>query len=355
MKKFRRLLLLLGLTVVTLYGLARLANVELTADTLAQVHWGWLGATMLLFFLAIFVRGMRWHRILRAMGWPTRFLYANTLLIAGLFISSVLPARLGDIGRVVMLKQDYDIPVSKGLASLAAERALDVFAILVLAAAGGLVALRGRIPAQFYPLMLVAAGLLLIGLIGLLASPALEQWLRNPLPRWQKTLDPERPGWPQRLGQYYQKALDFGFSMVHGVRALGRQPLALSLAVIESFFIWLVDGLLISLTLISIGASPRFSLGLFGVMISNLISAIPITPGAVGQFDAILYGILTVAGVNEAEAGLGVILLRVVSLWTLLPVCGLITYLFGFSRALNLSPTALPKNEPLPSASPLEG
>ncbi|MCB0154708.1 MAG: flippase-like domain-containing protein, partial [Anaerolineae bacterium] len=96
-------------------------------------------------------------------------------------------------------------------------------------------------------------------------------------------------------------------------------------------------------------------LGLFGVMISNLISAIPITPGAVGQFDGMLYGILTVAGVNEAEAGLGVILLRVVSLWTLLPVCGLITYLFGFSRALNLSPTVLPKNEPLPSASPLEG
>ena len=359
MKKFSRLAILLGLGLLTIVGLLRLAKVEVSLETLERVNWGWIGLTVLVFFSTILVRGSRWHRILQAMGHHTPFLYANTLLIAGLFISAILPARLGDVGRVALLKQDYHIPVSKGLASIAAERALDVFTILLLALICSVWALSGRIPWEFYQLMLISGSLFLVGLVGLLAIPSLETWLRQPF-GWHPPAEPEiaTPSRRHTLWRFYQQALDFGFSLIRSVRELGRQPLALTIALIESVGIWFGDGLLIYLCLVSIGAIPSLSLSVFAVMISDLIAAVPLTPGAIGQFDGTLYGILVLAGVKEADAGLGVVLLRLLSLWTLIPVSGLITYLFGFSRALNLTPASLNSGDPAlnPTVpSPIEG
>ena len=88
--------------------------------------------------------------------------------------------------------------------------------------------------------------------------------------------------------------------------------------------------------LLSLGIIKPFSVSLFTAMIGDLATAVPLTPGALGQFDAVLMGLLTLFGISTADAGLTVLLLRVVQLWTFIPVSGLVTYIFGFARALNL-------------------
>ena len=337
MKRFKRLFILLALTILTIVALATLGNVELNWQTLERVQWGWMVVVVVIFYSTILVRGIRWHRILQAMGWAPGLRYTSTLMIAGLFISAILPARLGDIGRVVLLKQDHKIPMAHGIASIATERALDVFSILFLAIGGGLWALQGRLPIEYLQLMIGTAILLLLGLVGLLLMPKLEQWLRVSLPRLFYPASSPAP----RIWVIYHKLLDFGFSMIHGVRALGKHPGALLIALGQSFYIWLGDGLLIYFTLVSIKATAPLSVTLFSMMVSDLIAAVPITPGAIGQFEVALAGILTVLGVARADSTLGAILLRLVSLWTLIPVSGLITYIFGFSRALDLTPNSV--------------
>ena len=334
MKKFRRLVVLLLLTALMVVALVRLSGGEINRDSLSEINWGWFSAALGIFIVTILVRGTRWHRILMALGWPTRLLYTSTLLVAGMFISSILPARLGDVGRIVMLKQDHRVPIAQGLASIAAERALDIFAILSLTLVTALLAFQGQIPPEYVRLIIGTTILFVAGLITLVAMPSLEQWLR--FSGWQPTT-----GLPQKLWGWYQKGLDFGFSLVNGVRSLGKSPVALIIALLESYAIWFGEGIILYFSLLSVQALIPFSTTVFSMMISDLVAAVPLTPAALGQFDGALLGLLTFFGLTTAKAGLALLLLRVISLWFLIPVSGLVTYLFGFSRALNLSPQAL--------------
>jgi uncharacterized protein (TIRG00374 family) len=117
--------------------------------------------------------------------------------------------------------------------------------------------------------------------------------------------------------------------------------------------------LLVYFALVSINAAAPLAVTLFSMMVSDLIAAVPLTPGAIGQFEVALAGILTLLGVGRADSTLAVILLRLVSLWTLIPVSGLITYFFGFSRMFNLKVNAFQNEPPTPtpatSPTPLEG
>jgi uncharacterized protein (TIRG00374 family) len=329
MKKYRRLIILLVLSVVIIWGLLRLGNIDLTAETLSQVNWRWLLLGMVVFYSGIFVRGLRWQRILKSMGWPLGYVYTQALLVAGFFLSLILPARLGDVGRVVMLKRDHKIPFAQGIASLAAERALDVFAILVLATSGAVWALQGRVPIEILQLIVGTAVLLVIGLVGLLAIPSLENWLRHPgkIETW----------FPAKIWSFYQKVLDFGFNLINGVRALGRHPLPLAIAVVESLYIWLCDALIIYFGLLSIGAAVSLSVSMFAGMVADLAVAVPLTPAGLGQFDLVLIWLLTQFNITAAQASLTILLVRFVNLWIFLPIGAIVTFAFGFSSMLNVT------------------
>lgn len=340
MKKYAHLLIIAALSMVTILALLRLGNIDISFDTLARVNGLWLFLAFVAFYLSIIARGLRWQHILKTMDRPVPTLYAQTLLIAGLFISSILPARAGDLGRIAMLKQDHKIPVSQGLASLAAERALDVFAVLILAIVGAIWSLHGQAPLEVMQLMIGSGVLLVLGLLGLLAVPSIEGWLRQPGWAWRVMPPAVRP--------LYQKAVNFGFALIHGVRDLGQKPLALAAIVAESFCIWLFDALIVHLVLFSLGYSVSFGVSLFSAMIGVLATIVPLMPGALGQFEAAIISLLTLLGISTADSSLTALLVRFISLWSFIPVSGLVTYLFGFSRALSFNSKGLDTAETAP-------
>lgn len=346
MIKYKRLWIILFLSILTIFGFIRFGNLEFSTATLAQVKFGWFSLVFVFFYMSVIARGWRWRRILKTMGWTVNTLYAVALLTAGLFTSAILPARAGDIARVVMLKQDYKIPISQSIASIAAERALDVFAILTLAVLGAWWALPGRIPIYVVQLIIGVAALFGIGLLILFIVPNTEDWLRE-----NKSV---KHILPTRLWSIYQSVLDFGFSLINGVRNLAQKPATLTFIVAESFVIWLYDALMVYFALVSIGIFVAPSATLFTAMISDLATAVPITPGALGQFDATMIAMLSLFGVSIANATLATLLVRIAQLWTFIPVSGLVTYIFGFSRVLNISSTDLPPATTKPASSTAE-
>lgn len=329
MKKYAHLFIILALSLVMIFGLLRLGKIEINWETLSQVNGFWLFLGFVTFYISIVARGLRWQHILKTMGWSIGFVYSQTLLTAGLFISAVLPARAGDIGRVAMLNRDYHLPLSQGIASLAAERALDVFSVLVLALIGAILALQGRIPPETSQLMIGTAMLLIIGIVCLFGVPSIEGWLHRPGWVWRMAPAPIRP--------FYEKMVIFGFSMIQGVRGLGEKPMALLAIVLESFGIWLFDAVIVYCVLRSLGLAAPFPVSLVSSMIGVLATIVPLMPGALGQFEAGIIGLLVLLGVPTAESTLTALLVRFISLWSFIPVSGLITYIFGFSRALSLN------------------
>jgi uncharacterized protein (TIRG00374 family) len=208
--------------------------------------------------------------------------------------------------------------------------------------------------------------LFVIGFAVLLAMPSLENWLRNPLPLLTQNLNnidlstAENGSREQKVWSLYQKGIDFGLALIQGIQTLAKNRAALLLVIVDSFVIWLFDGVILYLTLISLGIVAPFSVSLFSSMVGTLATIAPLTPGALGQFEAALIGSLALFGISPTYSSLAALLLRTVSLWTFIPVTGTVTYIFGFSRILKLSRKELAETSNLspmankPSPTPAE-
>jgi uncharacterized protein (TIRG00374 family) len=163
--------------------------------------------------------------------------------------------------------------------------------------------------------------------------PKLETWLRSLLP-WSLT----------------QKILTFGFELLASVRQLLQKPLLLLLVMAHSTYIWVCDILLMYFALLSIGVVAPLSVSAVTAMIADLAAAVPIVPGAMGQFEGAALFTLSLFNINPSDSSLMLLINRFISFWSFILFSGLITYLFGFAQALKmdtLSPSeATPKPQP---------
>ncbi len=312
-----RLALIGALGILTLLALVRLGNIDISLDTLRRIQPGYLAAAVAVHYSGFVVRGDRWRRLLTAMGYRVSYGYAFSLLLAGWFISALVPARAGDLARAGLLRRDHAVPVASGLGSIAAERAFDALALVLLAALAGTWALAGRTPVWVWQSAAVIAGLAIVAAGGLIAVPRLESRLAG------------LAAWP-----VYQKGLRFGFDLLRSIRELGRQPAALLVVAAQSVYIWLCDGLLAYLLLGGLGYRVPPPVAAFTAMAADLAVTVPLTPGAVGQFETAFVGLLALFAVPASQAGLAVLLNRFISFWTFIAFSGLVTYLSGLSRAL---------------------
>jgi len=310
-----RLILIVSLGVLTILLLARLGKIDVSPDTLRRIRPGFLLAAIAVHYSGFAVRGDRWRRLLAAMGHRMSFLYALTLLLAGWFVSALVPARAGDLVRAGVLNRDQDVPFATGLGSVAAERAFDALALVFLAVLAGVWAMAGRTPEWIWQSAAVTAGLFAIVIVGLLVVPHARGWLTG-LFSWS----------------LYQKAVNFGFDLLASVRNLGRHPMALLIVAAESLYVWSCDVLLAYLLLHGLGSPLPLAVAAFTALAADLAVTVPITPGAVGQFEAAFVGLLALFAVPASQASLAVLLNRFISFWTFILFSGLVTYLAGFGR-----------------------
>jgi hypothetical protein len=211
----------------------------------------WLTGGLVLYAVATLLRGERWHRLLRGSDADRGRGESYRLTTIGYMGNNTLPARAGDVMRVMMLGAPRRIV----LGTVVAERVLDALALAAIFAF--VVAVRG---VGFGPLpYLIAAclaGAAVVALLWVVAPRsarllAAREWLR---PAAGATRD-----------------------------LLGARGLAL-LAV--SLVVWLVE----ASVYLTVGAAAGIALGLTGalyvVALTNLSALVPAAPGYVGTFDA---------------------------------------------------------------------
>ena len=318
MKRLTRPLIIIALGLLTLLLLLKLGNIDISMNTLRRINPAYLAAAVVIHYSGFAMRGWRWQKLLKGSGHSVGYGYTVTLLLAGWFVSALIPARLGDVARAWMLRRDHNVPMAQGLGSIAAERAFDILSILMLAAAAAAFALTGRTPPWVW--RTIGGGTLLLGILIaiLLLSPQLEDFFIRLLP-WS----------------LYKKTVHFGFELLNSIRQVGKSPELLLLLTAQSLYIWLCDIFLMALVFCSIGASVPFSVSAFTAMAVDLAAAVPIIPGALGQVEGTALGLLSLFQIPAAQSSLMVLLNRFISFWTFILVSGAVTYLFGFSQALN--------------------
>ncbi len=318
---WRRLLLLLGLGLVTCVLLVALFGGE---DTLAAVRHAdirWLLLAFAVHYSSFAVRGHRWQCLLAVIGYRLDYLYTTGLLLAGWFVSALLPARAGDFMRIGVLRlagrRHAPVPVAASLGSIVLERALDILAIVTLGALFGFAVLRNGAPGWLLASYAIGMALLLILGAGLLAAPSLLAWMR----RWS--------------GQHaWHSLVGFAEQLAASLRVLIQQPSVGLLVTGQSLYIWLCDALVVWFVILALGASVPFSIAAFVALTVDVLAAVPLTPGGVGQIDVAYAGIFAFLPGLLFNVGAAVLLIRFITYWSFLAFTGLVTFAAGFSELL---------------------
>ena len=87
-----------------------------------------------LYLGALFVRSVRWGFLLPGRSLSPWLLFRT--LVIGFMVNDILPLRLGEVARIVLLARNASTPVGVSFASIIVERVLDGLALIALLALG---------------------------------------------------------------------------------------------------------------------------------------------------------------------------------------------------------------------------
>lgn len=274
-----------------------------------------IGLALVVHYAAFALRIERWCQILRLLGYPYSYAALAGFLLTGWFFSSLLPARAGDFVRIGALRSGRSgpaVPVAESTASLVLERLFDILAIVPMALLFAFILFGGMLPASVGAAY--AAALLLIALLGvsLLLAPGLLQKLSERLAH-----------------SNVSRLLDFVQSLLSSVRILGRRPGSAFVLLGKSLLIWLADGVLLWLVLAALESPIALAPAAFVALTVDLSAAVPITPGGVGQIEAVYVGLLALISVPSSNGPAAVLVTRTITYWSFLIISGAATLLSG--------------------------
>ena len=122
----------IALSAVALYFAFRNVPLNDLLHYLGSINYLWTFPAVILALISFFIRALRWQFIL-ASSYKIGIWRAFHPLMIGFMINCILPGRLGEFARPIILQKNENVPFATGIATVAAERAFDVFALVVFA------------------------------------------------------------------------------------------------------------------------------------------------------------------------------------------------------------------------------
>lgn len=278
-----------------------------------NVDWGTTLATIrradpLLVLLALIVyygtfpiRARRWARLLREGGLALRGRDLLEILMLGWFVNCLAPAKLGDLYRSYLVKQRFNVSLSRTVGVVVAERLLDIFVVFALLLVGGYIAFGRTVLPDLRLVYLSGAALAVAIVVAFIA-------IYYVAPRVARFF----PGEVRRIGHLFREGV------LHSFRALPE-------AGPETVVIWLAEAARLAFVLAALGLELPISGVIFVAVASSLLTTVPLTPAGFGFVElAIVYVLTTGFGLATHDAIAVAVLDRLVSVFSVIVVGGVL-------------------------------
>jgi uncharacterized protein (TIRG00374 family) len=127
----------LALSVAAIYFAFRNVPFHGLLNYLASINYIWVIPAVVLVLVSFFLRAARWQVILGSNSKIGIWAAFHPMMI-GFMINCILPGRVGEVARPIILQKKEKVPFATGIATVAAERLFDVgfliiFAVITLA------------------------------------------------------------------------------------------------------------------------------------------------------------------------------------------------------------------------------
>ena len=244
-------------------------------------EWFAVAGAVMLYGVATFVRGQRWHRLLDDEGGTQSRRVTQELNYIGYMGNNLLPARAGDAIRVVLMAPRSGLLMRSVIGTLLAERLLDVGLLLVIFVIVGY-GLLGEVGADSVEYVLIAAvALAVVAAVAYLLVRRNEKIMGFLAPIASATLGLRRAH--------------------HGLRLL-----ALTMA------IWALEAGVWMASAAGVGFGMTPIEGLYIVALASIFAMIPSGPAYAGTQDAAAIIGIKALGATSAQAVAYIVMLRFV-------------------------------------------
>lgn len=324
-----RTLVPLALVIVFLCIFAQHANID------PQKTWAAIRSANLLLFAAAFViyyssfvlRALRWRILLQNAGYTKangielpRFWKLVEIVYISFFANAIVPAKLGDLYRAYLLRQEIGVSTTRSFGTVLAERLLDLVVLLLLFIPAIIISLHENLPPQLRLSLELLFAAVVIGIVGLFIL----RQAREPIARLI----------PLRFRDQYYHFQEGTLGSFRRLPILSGFTVGVWLCEALRFFFIALSLHLISGDLVHIAAAAIF-IGLG----EALLSTIPATGGGVGFVEGGMVAMLALfsQGANAVNLTAAAILLdRSITLLSIL-IIGFIVFLFAFGRKATLA------------------
>ncbi|MDD1658323.1 MAG: flippase-like domain-containing protein [Methanomicrobiales archaeon] len=248
-------------------------------ETLARADPRYLVLAIVICSVGWWMRGWRYRYILATLEVKVTLAFSTACILVSQTANLALPARLGDLIRIFILRHEQETPYEIGLSSLVVERVFDVLMVAVL----GLLSLPFVLgaPPWIYPLVVLP--ILLSGIFFLVLMMTGKLTARH-------------------------RVLAFLLRMMEGMRRASLSLRSVAVLGASSILIWMMDVLACTAVVLMFGQAVPFPVIVLAIVVGNLVKAIPLTPGGVGTYEAAVAVTLLLAGMSQEAATLIAIL-----------------------------------------------
>mgnify|MGYP005844551441 CR=1 FL=1 len=291
----RKLIIGFGLGLAVLLGLILYADLQQVTQLLQNFQWRLLPAILGLTLLNYLLRGVPFHYYLRQIGVANLSFWTSLRVFIGGFALTVTPGKVGELIRVIWLKNLTGASPAQTAPSTVVDRIVDGLAMAILALLGVLVYPQYR--AGVLSIVAVIVGLVVISQIRPLAL-----WLLNrgeQIPLVSRFVHP--------LRELYESTYE--------LLRLKNLLVGMGIGLVS----WSAEGIAFYLVLVGLGVAPSPNLALLAIFILSLSSILGGTsglPGGLGAAEAIMTGMLQLlVGLPEDVAATATLLIRFFTLW----------------------------------------
>ncbi|MGA1866389.1 MAG: lysylphosphatidylglycerol synthase transmembrane domain-containing protein [Thermoplasmatota archaeon] len=325
-------ILYIGLGLFLIAVLLLRADVSDTLNVLSEASIDMISIVLALYFFNMFCKVLRWYGLLKGMGAKNIGLITLPIFLASLALNNSTPGKLGgEPVRALMLKEHTGNRISKGIATIFAEKSLDILTILLLSVLGlaYMVSVLGFEDVRGMVIVIGIGGFIIVMVILLLVNRGFLRIANKIIERCALALT--RGNKDSKLHMFFDK-LEGSVDRYHtSLRTLRRNPWTGTGVIMLTIAIWINEAIRFYLVVRSLPEDVYISFpgAIAAIALANILGFIlPIGAGNVFGSKSVLE-LLSVGGSTAMAASL---LQVATSLWISIPM-GVLSLLFLRKRS----------------------
>lgn len=311
----RKTLFFLGISILILALMLWFVGIDKVIGALKVANLGIIGLAIAVQIFTYFLYTLRWQILNKITDRDVSIRKLLPMVLVGLAVNNITPSGRGggEPVRAYILAKQEDWPMEETFATVVADRALDTFPFVVLAALTiAAMALYFDFELWLLIVMVVAVIVIVAVLIILIYmcinlefGKRVDGWIIGLIRRFYKKNSAE-------LEEKIHGAI-FGFQDTMKILISNKKGLYYTIPL--SFLIWIFEILRVYLVFLAFGANVNIIVIGEVFIVACLVGMIPLLPGGLGAIDGIMIIFYSAAGIPSSISAAATVIERLISFW----------------------------------------